>query len=114
MGTPCPIGEGPPISQLYAQKLSSFPDVPTLQDLGYGWCLDLPLAILTPKGTPPSIVKKLENVFRKAMDEPGFKQTLKSLNYEFSYYSSDDTKKLYEETKKIWADAIKRFDIPKE
>jgi tripartite-type tricarboxylate transporter receptor subunit TctC len=96
------------------KKLSTFPDVPTLQDLGYGWCLDLPMAFVAPKGTPLPIIKKLDSVFRKAAEEPGFKQTLKNLNYETSYYNSEETRKLYEENLKVWADAIKRFNIPKE
>lgn len=96
------------------KKLSLFPDVPTFEELGYGWTLDLPLAILAPKGTPQPIIKRLEGVFRKAADEPAFRQTLKNLNYEFSYFSSEESKKVFAEAKTLWAETIKRFNIPRE
>ena len=102
------------LSVYMRSRMRSFPDVPTLEELGYGLSLEVPLAVFAPKGTPPSIVKKLDSVFRKGMDEPGFMQTVKNSNYEILYYNSEDTKKWFEKAKILWASLIKEYNIPAE
>ncbi len=55
------------------ERLDEFPDVPTLKELGYptlvfqSW-----YAMIANKDTEPSIVKKLEDGCRKAMETPAF------------------------------------------
>ena len=107
-------GKVRPLVTYMSKRLKSFPDVPTLEELGYGLSLEVPLAIVSPKGTPPSVVKKLDGALHKAMDEPGFKETISSLNYQFAYYNSDDAKKWLKKTKELWTNLIKEFNIPKE
>jgi tripartite-type tricarboxylate transporter receptor subunit TctC len=48
-------------------RLPSFPDVPTLRDLGYGMSVTSPYGIAGPKGLPPEIVETFHASFRKAM-----------------------------------------------
>ncbi len=57
-----------------------YPKIPILKDLGY----DIPCPVLNgiagPKGMPDDIVKKLEEVFTKAMQEPAFLKGMKDLH----------------------------------
>ena len=59
------------------KRLPSLPDVPTMAELGYpqvtvsNW-----LGIVAPKGTPPAIVNKLNDVFNKALAMPDVRQKI--------------------------------------
>lgn len=48
-------------------RLPSFPDAPTLNDLGYAMSVTSPYGFVGPKGLPPEIVDKLHTSFRKAL-----------------------------------------------
>jgi len=67
-----------------AKRSLSFPEVPTLKELGFK--LDLRgnevLGFCGPKGMPREIVKKLEDAFRQAVETPEYKQAMEQLNNE--------------------------------
>jgi tripartite-type tricarboxylate transporter receptor subunit TctC len=48
-------------------RLPSFPDAPTLNDLGYNMSVTSPYGFVGPKGLPPEMVDTLHRAFRKAM-----------------------------------------------
>jgi tripartite-type tricarboxylate transporter receptor subunit TctC len=48
-------------------RLPSFPDAPTLNDLGYNMSVTSPYGFAGPKGLPPEMVDTLHRSFRKAM-----------------------------------------------
>jgi tripartite-type tricarboxylate transporter receptor subunit TctC len=48
-------------------RLASFPEVPTLNDLGYNMTVTSPYGIAGPKGLPPEVVETFHASFRKAM-----------------------------------------------
>ena len=47
------------------QRLAAFPDVPTLQELGYGMVVTSPYGIAGPKGMDPEVTEWLHQAFRK-------------------------------------------------
>ncbi len=51
------------------ERLPSFPDVPTLRDLGYDMVVTSPYGITGPKGMAPEIVDILHRAFRKAYED---------------------------------------------
>ena len=51
------------------ERLPSFPDAPTLRDLGYDMVVTSPYGIAGPKGLPPEIVDTLHRAFRKALED---------------------------------------------
>ena len=58
---------------VYSEKrMPAFPNVPTLKELGYDFVVETNYVIYAPAGTPAPIVKKLDEAFKKAMDDPEF------------------------------------------
>jgi tripartite-type tricarboxylate transporter receptor subunit TctC len=55
---------------------AKLPGVPTLKELGYPYVFDSPWGIAGPKGMDPKVVAKLQDAFRKAMDDKLFKDAL--------------------------------------
>lgn len=58
------------------QRNNKWPDVPTLQELGYGIVASSPFGIAGPKGMDPKVVKVLHDAFKKGMEDPAFQKTL--------------------------------------
>lgn len=58
------------------QRLAKFPDAPTLRELGLGLVQTSPFGIGAPRGTPPEVVRRLHDAFKKAMEEPSYQQAL--------------------------------------
>jgi tripartite-type tricarboxylate transporter receptor subunit TctC len=50
-------------------RLPSFPEAPTLNDLGYNMSVTSPYGFVGPKGLPPEMVDTLHRSFRKAMQD---------------------------------------------
>ena len=53
-----------------AQRLKTWPDVPTLQELGYPFVFDAPYGLAGRKGMDPAIVQKLHDAFKTALEDP--------------------------------------------
>ena len=80
------------------KRMKAFPDVPTLRELGYDFTTGGYFMFVAPKGTPQSIVGKLDDALRKAMDDPKFLDLLGKLEMEVAYRNSSDLKKYLEES----------------
>jgi tripartite-type tricarboxylate transporter receptor subunit TctC len=96
------------------QRMKAFPDVPTLRELGYDFVIDTSYIIDAPKGTPLPIIKKLDDAFRKAMDDPKFVETVKKVEHELSYMSHEDLATWPKEDKERFRKMIIDFNIPTE
>jgi tripartite-type tricarboxylate transporter receptor subunit TctC len=53
-----------------SKRNNKIPDVPTLKELGYPYVFESPYGIAGPKGIDPKIVEKLQNAYKKALDDP--------------------------------------------
>ncbi|QHI99563.1 tripartite tricarboxylate transporter substrate binding protein [Xylophilus rhododendri] len=58
------------------QRLDKFPDAPTLKELGLDIVQNSPFGIGAPRDTPPDVVAKLHDAFKKAMEDPAYLQAL--------------------------------------
>jgi tripartite-type tricarboxylate transporter receptor subunit TctC len=96
------------------RRMKAFPNVPTLRELGYDFINETVFMIAAPKGTPPSTVKKLDEAFHKAMDDPEFTRTIQNLEFDAAYRNSEDTKKYLEDAYNRFAVMIKKLNITKE
>ena len=64
-------GEVRALAVMDSQRSKFLPDVPTTPELGYPSVISSSTrGIAAVKGTPPEVVKKLQEAFRKAMEDP--------------------------------------------
>ena len=96
------------------KRIPAFPDIPTLKELGYDFVNSIFYLIVAPSGTPALIVKKLEDAYRKAMDDPEFIEYMKKADIKVAYLNSADTKKHLEEANKRFEKMMVELKIPKE
>ncbi len=72
------------------QRLKGFPDVPTARDLGYPVSMLSEVGIAGPKHMDPKIVQRLQDGFKKAMDEPAHQALLDKFELIGWYKNSAD------------------------
>jgi len=60
-------------------RLPRWPTVPTLKELGHDVTASVPWGIVAPARMDPALVQLLHGAFRKAMDDPAFRQSLETL-----------------------------------
>jgi len=64
-------GEVRALAVMDTQRSKFLPEVPTMPELGYPSVISSSTrGIAAVKGTPPEVIKKLQDVFRKAMEDP--------------------------------------------
>lgn len=71
------------------ERMRAFPDVPTLQDLGYGIVTSSPYGLAGPKGMDPKVTQKLHDAFRKALEDKAVLEALDRLGQQVEYLSSE-------------------------
>jgi tripartite-type tricarboxylate transporter receptor subunit TctC len=85
---------------LAEERMPSFPNLPTLKDLGYNIAQLTFFGIVGPKGVPKDRMKILHDTFYKGMNDPLFVNHLKNLDTRPYYRNPEETakyiKKLYE------------------
>ena len=80
VGSVCPAEAAPQIEAgqvrilgvCSEERLKSYPDVPTLKELGYNVVYGAWRGLCAPKGTPDDVVAKLEEIFCQAAQTPEF------------------------------------------
>jgi tripartite-type tricarboxylate transporter receptor subunit TctC len=80
------------------QRLTRFPDAPTLKELGLDMVQTSPFGIGAPKGTPPAVVKRLHDAFKQAMEEPSYAQSLGKYDMLPMYMSTASYSKFAQDT----------------
>ena len=80
------------------QRLEKFPDAPTLKELGLGMVQNSPFGIGAPRGTPPEVVKRLHDSFKKAMEEASYITALARYDMVPMYMSSAGYTKFAQDT----------------
>jgi tripartite-type tricarboxylate transporter receptor subunit TctC len=65
-------GKVRPLAHMAEKRDPSFPDVPTLKELGMNWSIGAWRGIMAPKGTPPEIVAVLEKAMEKVVQSKDF------------------------------------------
>jgi tripartite-type tricarboxylate transporter receptor subunit TctC len=81
-----------------AKRMSQFPDVPTLRELGYDFVHESNALVLAPKGTPLAILQKLDDAFRKAVDDKEYIEFNEKLAVKLAYRNHEEVKKYLEES----------------
>jgi tripartite-type tricarboxylate transporter receptor subunit TctC len=77
--------------------------IPTFKEQGYDIVMTAWNGALVPKGTPPEIVKKLEEVFRKiSMEDGEYQEAMKKLGQDIVFRNG-------EEFKEVWLKDYQKF-----
>lgn len=79
-------------------RAKKFPDAPTLKELGIPIVQNSPYGLAGPKGMDPAIVKKLHDVFKRAMEMPNHVEVMGRYDQELLYMSPEQYRKFAEDT----------------
>jgi len=96
------------------KRMHSFPNVPTLRELGYDFYNDTTFLIVAPKGAPSEIVKKLEDAFHKAFNDPEYTAVLIKIDHVPAFRNAEDTMKFLETAYERNGKWIADLKIPRE
>jgi tripartite-type tricarboxylate transporter receptor subunit TctC len=96
-----------------ASRQKSFPEVPTLQELGYPFVIDSPFGIAGPKGMDPKVVAKLHDAFKKAVEDPEVLKILDRFEMVPNYKNSADYKLAVDEQIKLERALLGRIGLLK-
>jgi len=96
------------IMALFAEKrLEMFPNVPTVKEQGINFAMGMWRGLATPKGTPPDVVKKLHDAFKKGMEDPAFKKSAADMAVNLHYLGPEDFGKLMASDNDFYAQLVK-------
>ena len=77
------------IIALFSEKrMEAFPDVPTVREQGVPFTMGQWRGLAAPKGTPPDVVKKLHDAFKKGMEDPAFVKNATDMTVQLAYLGS--------------------------
>ena len=96
------------------KRMKTFPNIPTLKELGYDFYNDTTFVVVAPKGTPMPIVKKLEDAFHKAFGDQEYLDTLARIDHVPAFRNSEETRKFLEVAYVVNGKWIAELKIPKE
>jgi len=102
------------LANLSERRVKSWPDTPTLIELGYDFFNESVFMFSAPKGTPKQIIDRLDDSFHKAMADPEFISVMARVEFEPSYRNSADTKKYLGDAYIRIGRMIQELKIPKE
>ncbi len=98
------------IIALFADKrFEMFPAVPTVKEQGVNFAMGMWRGLAAPKGTPPAVIQKLHDAFKKGMDDPGFKKNAKDMAVNLEYLSPADFGKLMAEDHESFGKLVKEI-----
>ncbi len=98
------------IIALFADKrFDLFPDVPTVKEQGIDFVMGQWRVLGAPKGTPPDVIKKLHDAFKKGMEDPVFQKNAKDMVVNLSYLGPEDFGKLMAHDHEFYGKLVKEI-----
>ena len=92
-----------------ATRLASFPEVPTLKELGYDVEYYLWAGLFAPRGISPAVLKTLRDGTRQAVQDPEFKSAMDKVQTPIAYQDADEFKTWWDRDAAILADVVKKI-----
>ncbi|MDB5841538.1 MAG: Tripartite tricarboxylate transporter family receptor [Herminiimonas sp.] len=81
-----------------SKRTRSWPNVPTLQDLGYQTVSDSPFGIGGPKGMDPALTRRIQDAFKKTLEDPAVLATLEKYDQPVIYMDTAGYTKFAKDT----------------
>jgi tripartite-type tricarboxylate transporter receptor subunit TctC len=95
-------------------RMKAFPNVPTFRELGYNYVNPTRFMVAAPKGTPQSIVERLDEAFAQAVHDPEFVALMETQEIEVLYRHPQEMVQWLEDQRDLIGKMIRDFDIPTE
>lgn len=80
-----------------SRRTKRWPNVPTLNELGYDTISDSPFGIGGPKGMDPAVTRRLHDAFRKAIEDPAVLASFDKYDQSVIYMNTEDYTKFMRE-----------------
>jgi len=81
-----------------SKRTKRWPQVPTLNELGYDTVSDSPFGIAGPKGMDPALVRRLHDAFKKTLEDPAVLATFDKYDQTVIYMGTEEYTKFIRET----------------
>ena len=81
-----------------SKRTKRWPNVPTLDELGYQTVSDSPFGVCGPKGMDPAVVRTLHDAFKKTLEDPAVLSTLDKFDQSVIYMGTEAYTKFARET----------------
>ena len=73
-----------------SKRTKRWPNVPTLDELGYKTVSDSPFGVCGPKGMDPAVTRTLHDAFRKTLDDPAVLASFEKYDQSVIYMNTED------------------------
>ncbi len=81
-----------------SKRTKRWPNVPTLNELGYDTVSDSPFGVGAPKGMDPAVTKKLHDTFKATLEDPKVLASFEKYDQSVIYMNTEDYAKYARET----------------
>jgi tripartite-type tricarboxylate transporter receptor subunit TctC len=81
-----------------SKRTKRWPNIPTLNELGYDTVSDSPFGIGGPKGMDPALVKKLHDAFKKTLEDPAVLASFDKYDQSVIYMGTEEYTKFIRDT----------------
>ena len=106
-------GEFKLLAVITGQRMDQFPDVPTLQDLGYDIAAPSILGIAGPKGIPDEAVQRLDAAIQRATQSPELQEIISNLAMKMNYLDSEGFEQTVRDNYEIQGEIIRAAGLGK-
>lgn len=96
-----------------SKRTKRWPNVLTLQELGYQTVSDSPFGIGAPKGMDPALIRQLQDVFKKTLDDAAVQATLDKYDQPVIYLDSAAYTKFARDTYAAEKETIESLGLAK-
>ena len=94
------------------KRISSLPDVPTVQETGVpGFEANNLFGFMVPKGTPAAAVKTLAGAIETALAAPGMKQSMEAQGVELKFTPADEFGKMVAQEFTTWGRVVETAKV---
>jgi tripartite-type tricarboxylate transporter receptor subunit TctC len=105
-------GQFRPLAVTSKNRMQSFPDIPTLAEAGVpDMVIESWSGLFAPAGTPPDIVKKLQDEVIKIVRMPDIRERLRALELDPVGNTSEEFARTIEKDTETWAAVAKVANI---
>lgn len=94
-----------------SRRTRRWPQVPTLDELGYKTVSDSPFGVCGPKGMDPTVVQTLHDAFRKTLDDPAVLASFERYDQTVIYKNTADYTRFARETFESERATIERLGL---